>query len=420
MASEFSGVGTLRTPIKSFFYPGLVLSIILLAGGLFGSPAEAQAENGVFFGWVYDGAMRPLGAVIRVQGSGIPDIRSDPRTGKYRGELPPGKYTISVQAAGYLSQQKKIRVKSGRESRADFQLALDRKEESSIQAGTFTGTVTDRGGRPLAAVLSFPGSGITAVSTNPETGTFRKDLPPGKYRVSVRAQGYKPRAKKVKIAAEKEKRLSFRLSPEKAKPAPPGAVDLNAPELDTMRLPPPPRGKVAAIESRISGEVKLVNSFISQMGQDLVKLETDLYLLRERLFEAVPVGSTFKIILGNELGGIFDIQNVQIEIDDKQVLNRQDEGDDLDSREEYTLYWEGISPGPHQISVFISVRGKAKSFMNYFKNYAFELKSSRRISIPEGNGVSLRVRCLDRGGRYDLQDRLHLDLETVEPESGKE
>jgi len=426
--SEFNGVEAFYTAgrrlvslfgLITFWFPVVFFSV---AGGAFQARAEEAARSGVLFGWVLNESGEPLRGVISIPGSAMPDIESDPKTGNFRRELPPGRYVLSVQSAGYRSQTKKLRMKPGKEYRVDFRLQPVEEKQAIPQLGTIAGSVMSKDGRPLAAIISFPEAGIPDVKTDPATGVFQKELPAGKYQVSFRSQGYEQRGKKVKVSAGKEKRVEIRLSPKKGGEE----NDLTGEEktgaifLETKMLPPSGPGKVSPSEDRISGEIQLVNTFVSQMGQDLVKVGTDLYLLREKLFEAVPVGSTIQIILVNELNNIFDIRNVRVTIDEKVVLERRDEGDELDDQKEFNLYWDGVSPGSHQISVFVSVQGRAKGFIDYFQKYSIELRSSHRFDFPEGKSIILRVHCVDRGGRFDLNDRLRLEVKSGENGSGKE
>ena len=99
------------------------------------APARAAPGKGILLGTVTDPAGKGLSAAINFEGfedARIPAVKSDPQTGKYRVELPPDRYIIKAEAAGYELADKKIKIQAGEEATADFQL----KSESPAPAKT--------------------------------------------------------------------------------------------------------------------------------------------------------------------------------------------------------------------------------------------------------------------------------------------
>ncbi len=120
--------------------------------------------------------------------------------GEYQASgLAPGDYIVSVDARGYASAKKKVRVSSGADNRADFALTA---------GGTIVIRAVDERGRPVTGAQTelldeqanfflgfFPdlkelmNIGFEAISRGDGVDISR-NIPDGKYRVKVSAMGY--------------------------------------------------------------------------------------------------------------------------------------------------------------------------------------------------------------------------------------
>ena len=121
-------------------------------------------------------------------------------TGEYQAAgLMPGEYTVSVDARGYASAMKRVRVAAAAENRADFVLTT---------GGTLVTRVVDERGRPIPGAYTeimdeqdnfflgiFPdlkelmNIGFESVSRG-DGVDISKNIPEGKYKVKVSALGY--------------------------------------------------------------------------------------------------------------------------------------------------------------------------------------------------------------------------------------
>jgi hypothetical protein len=149
-------------------------------------PAAAPQEGGIV-GAVRDAETgEPLAAVLSFPGIELGQSATDPVTGGYEiPDLPAGVVTIEVSAEGYRSAIIPVVVRRGQVTTKEFAL------QPVVVEGIVTGTVTEREtGRPLAATISFPGTDIESVETDPETGTYRISVPAGAYTVGASFEGY--------------------------------------------------------------------------------------------------------------------------------------------------------------------------------------------------------------------------------------
>lgn len=170
----------------------------------------------------------PMKGMITFPGSDLPGLVSD-NMGTYASQLPPGEYKIHIYANGYRWLERRIKVEPGKSIKWD--LTLKRK------LGNVAGKVVDAAtGAPLAATLSFAGSSIPPFASDPATGAFETQVPPGKYRLSASAAGYQSQEfeHSVRDKSQIDQVFSLQSLTVAARPSPPTA---------TPSYPPrPPRG----------------------------------------------------------------------------------------------------------------------------------------------------------------------------------
>jgi len=147
-----------------------------------GRAAQALITGGVA-GLIKDrDSQVPMKGMITFPGSDIPGLVSD-NMGTYLAQLKPGEYKVHIYANGYRWLERKISVEPGKTLKWD--LTLKRK------LGTIAGKVVDAAtGMPVAAILTFVGSSKPELRSDPATGDFSTQVPPGKYKLSAMADGF--------------------------------------------------------------------------------------------------------------------------------------------------------------------------------------------------------------------------------------
>jgi len=97
-------------------------------------------------------------------------------------------------------------VEPGKKEKWD--LTLKRK------LGTVKGTVADAAtGQPIAASFSFIGKDLPQFNSNPQTGEYSTLVPPGKYNLSVTADGYRSQNMELTTRDRKEVVNNLTLQP---------------------------------------------------------------------------------------------------------------------------------------------------------------------------------------------------------------
>ncbi|MCX5868874.1 MAG: carboxypeptidase regulatory-like domain-containing protein [Proteobacteria bacterium] len=163
--------------------------------------------KGVLLGTVTDATGKILAATVSFDDPRVPALKADPKTGKYRGEVALGKYKIKVEAVGYRLVEGKVEVKAKEEAQADFQLKL----EIPADKGFLVGLVTDETGKALSAVIRFDDSTVPEIKTDVKTGGYRREIAPGKYKVTVLAKDYEVFEDKVRVKGGEETLADFKL-----------------------------------------------------------------------------------------------------------------------------------------------------------------------------------------------------------------
>ncbi len=168
---------------------------------------EPIEKVGVFTGVVVDDKNKPVLASLSFEGTNLPNVATDPLSGKFEARMTPDTYTVKVVANGFNPQTKRIRVVDKRTTRVNFRL------EPIQRFGTLMGKLETRDGRPVAGVISFNNPKVRPIAANPETGQFEDKVEPGTYQVKAMAQGYEPAVTNIAIVSGRTTLANFVLNP---------------------------------------------------------------------------------------------------------------------------------------------------------------------------------------------------------------
>ncbi len=126
---------------------------------------------------------KPCIATISFPESDFPEVKSDV-SGVYRTEVSPGTFVVRVKKSGYTPQTNPAVLKAGETTVLDFELT------PSARVSTLAGKVSDYSShKGISATISFPETEIPDVHTDPETGTYKAEVPAGTHQVKVKASG---------------------------------------------------------------------------------------------------------------------------------------------------------------------------------------------------------------------------------------
>ncbi|MDZ4696468.1 MAG: carboxypeptidase-like regulatory domain-containing protein [Deltaproteobacteria bacterium] len=106
-------------------------------------------------------------------------------------KLPVGELTVRVQANGFRPFELKRTVS------ANEIVQLEAALQDKTPAGQMRGLIRSFGGTPVRAEIEVEPLGTTFQTET--DGTFKVDVPPGKYKIKVRASGYESQYRSLKV-----------------------------------------------------------------------------------------------------------------------------------------------------------------------------------------------------------------------------
>ena len=172
------------------------------------TPKLANGYPGFVKGYIFDTATnnKISGATISVQGT--KGSYTTTKSGAYFLQLSSGTYTLSADASGYKTGSQTVSVNSLNTTTQNIGLTVAPKTAS------ITGTVKDKKkSKPLEGVtITVKKKTSTNTKTDSDGNYSITDLEPGKYTLTAKLKGYKSYKKKIKLVAEKDKKLNIKLN----------------------------------------------------------------------------------------------------------------------------------------------------------------------------------------------------------------
>jgi hypothetical protein len=133
---------------------------------------------------------------------------------------------------------------------------------------------------------------------------------------------------------------------------------------------------------------RAMDSEVQDLKQDVLDLNRDLALLEEELL--FPASTQVAVFLSMDVGTYFQIDSVQLRLDDKQVANylyTEREVDGLNRGGIQRLYLGNVRFGPHELTAFFT--GKGPNGRDY--------RRGATITFRKGEGAKfLELRISDR------------------------
>lgn len=151
----------------------------------------------------------PLEANIRFIKRHLPTLKTNPENGTFFLEkLPAGVVVVEASKEGYIPEAVPLVIPDKGYATYTFKL------KPLVPYGTVAGRVSDvYTGKPLEATLSFIGTNVSPVTSNPTTGFFRSDnVPAGLVIVRAEKEGYFPEERAVEVEDGGVTKLNFALS----------------------------------------------------------------------------------------------------------------------------------------------------------------------------------------------------------------
>lgn len=174
----------------------------------FTPPPPPAPKEGVVRGLVTDGRTgRPIAnAVIRFPGKDVTSLVTDEngRFSSYR--FAGGEIEVVASRDNYEPVKEVASIVPGQETTVNIQL------NPIEQVGLFAGTVKDEEERPILASISFEGTNLPNVATDPASGNFEVRLAPDVYTIRVTANGYESDSRRIRVVNRRTTRIAITLA----------------------------------------------------------------------------------------------------------------------------------------------------------------------------------------------------------------
>ena len=164
--------------------------------------------------------------------------------------------------------------------------------------------------------------------------------------------------------------------------APPGAP------VATVTTAPAPSADPAAASPAVPESFRALDTQVQDLKQDVLDLNRDLFMLEEELL--FPANTQVAVFLSMDVGTYFQIDSVQLRLDDKQVANylyTEREVDGLNRGGVQRLYLGNVKFGQHELVAFFTGKGP------HDRDY----RRGATITFRKGEGAKfLELRVSDR------------------------
>lgn len=150
-------------------------------------PKVEKEKPSILTGKIIDkSTTTPLIATISFPGTSVASLQSA-TSGIYRTELAAQTYIVKVEKDGYIPQTHPVVCNQGATTILDVALS------PIVRGSTIVGKVSDYSShKGISATISFPGTNIATITTDPQTGIYKAQIPDGTHQVKVEAPDYVP------------------------------------------------------------------------------------------------------------------------------------------------------------------------------------------------------------------------------------
>ena len=151
-------------------------------------------------------------------------------------------------------------------------------------------------------------------------------------------------------------------------------------------------------EAQYNLKLRDIEERVNSLKEQVFQSKARLLQLQEVVLQGAITGAKARLVHYNDMGSSFKLVRAQYALDGTPIFNRTDSGDgELADLEEMEIFNGAISPGNHQISVFLEYEGHGYGLFSYLKAYRFKLRSSYTLTAEEGKATTVRIVAFEKG-----------------------
>lgn len=130
--------------------------------------------------------------------------------------------------------------------------------------------------------------------------------------------------------------------------------------------------------------IKELETKIDDLKEKVFQSKTRIVLLRETLLSGSVGGSQAVVIHRTDLGPAFKLRQAIYSLDGTRIFSEVDNDGSLADKTSFEVFNGTISPGNHNLSVYLKYQGSGYGIFPYFDGYDFEMRNSCTIPGREG------------------------------------
>lgn len=153
-----------------------------------------------------------------------------------------------------------------------------------------------------------------------------------------------------------------------------------------------------ADEATYNAEVQETEEKVSDLKERVFRSKARLLLLKEALVGGAFGSAKAVLIHRNDMGKALKLQRASYSLDNVPVFNKVDVDGSLNKEKEFEIFNQPLSPGPHNISVYLEYRGEGFGVFDYLDKYTFKIKSSFTFQVEDGKISQVKVIAYEKGG----------------------
>lgn len=163
-----------------------------------------------------------------------------------------------------------------------------------------------------------------------------------------------------------------------------------------------------------------IKSQLAALNTHLGRAERRVAVLKEAVLGGPIIATSVVLVHRNEVGGPFALDRATYMLDGGVIFEQTNANGRLEEQKIFELFNGGLTPGPHQLRVFLEFRGRARGPFTYLEGYGFRVKSGCNFEVVEGRAHRIDVVAAEnRNAGLEPQDRLSVRCDVREDRSPK-
>lgn len=143
--------------------------------------------------------------------------------------------------------------------------------------------------------------------------------------------------------------------------------------------------------------IKELETKIDDLKEKVFQSKTRIVLLRETLLSGTVGGSQAVIIHRTDLGPAFKLRQAIYSLDGTRIFSEVDNEGSLADKTSFEVFNGTVSPGNHNLSVYLRYQGSGYGVFPYFNGYDFEMRNSCTVPGREGKIAVVTSKAISKG-----------------------